>query len=119
MTTPSSARSSAPNLPDSKKSSTFELRDIPVGESQWQTSRSDLGEARDLIDSRRLSLIDQSQGLHGPGLTPPESLLDRHESQLPPVDVGKDAYLFLAACFVLEGVVWGMRNTNEAFFGQR
>ncbi|KAK7711200.1 hypothetical protein SLS57_008115 [Botryosphaeria dothidea] len=129
MTTPSSARSSAPNLPDSKKSSTFELRDIPVGESQWQTSRSDLGEARDLIDSRRLSLIDQSQGLHGPGLTPPESLLDRHESQLPPVDVGKDAYLFLAACFVLEGVVWGFAftfgvfqeyySTHEPFVGEK
>ncbi|KAF4301587.1 Major facilitator superfamily [Botryosphaeria dothidea] len=126
MTTPSSARSSAANLPDSKKSSTFELRDTPVGESQWRTN---LGEARDLPDSRRLSLIDQSQGLRGPGLTPPESLLDRHESQLPPVDGGKDAYLFLAACFVLEGVVWGFAftfgvfqeyySTHEPFIGEK
>lgn len=31
-----------------------------------------------------------------------------HEfSQLPPVDGGKDAWLFLAACFVVEGLVWG------------
>ncbi|KAK3313540.1 major facilitator superfamily domain-containing protein [Apodospora peruviana] len=28
--------------------------------------------------------------------------------QLPPVDTGKDAWLFLAACFVLECLVWGM-----------
>ena len=27
--------------------------------------------------------------------------------QLPPVDGGKDAWLFLAACFVLEVFVWG------------
>lgn len=32
----------------------------------------------------------------------------RHEfSQLPPVDGGKDAWLFLAACFVVEALVWG------------
>lgn len=26
---------------------------------------------------------------------------------LPPVDTGKDAWLFLAACFVMEAMVWG------------
>lgn len=30
-----------------------------------------------------------------------------NESQLPPVDGGKDAWLFLAACFVIEALVWG------------
>lgn len=29
------------------------------------------------------------------------------ESTLPPVDGGKDAWLFLAACFVVEALVWG------------
>ncbi|KAH7320831.1 major facilitator superfamily domain-containing protein [Stachybotrys elegans] len=31
----------------------------------------------------------------------------RHEFSLPPVDGGKDAWLFLAACFLLEALVWG------------
>lgn len=31
-----------------------------------------------------------------------------HEFSLPPVDRGKDAWLFLAACFVIEALVWGM-----------
>jgi len=30
-----------------------------------------------------------------------------HEFSLPPVDRGKDAWLFLAACFVVEALVWG------------
>jgi hypothetical protein len=29
------------------------------------------------------------------------------EFSLPPVDGGKDAWLFLAACFVVEALVWG------------
>jgi hypothetical protein len=27
--------------------------------------------------------------------------------QLPPVDGGKDAWLFLTACFIIEALVWG------------
>lgn len=27
---------------------------------------------------------------------------------LPPTDGGKDAWLFLFACFMLEGLIWGM-----------
>lgn len=30
-----------------------------------------------------------------------------HEFSLPPVDTGKDAWFFLAACFVIEALVWG------------
>jgi hypothetical protein len=30
-----------------------------------------------------------------------------HEFSLPPVDSGKDAWLFLAACFVMEALIWG------------
>ena len=29
------------------------------------------------------------------------------EFSLPPVDSGKDAWLFLAACFVMEALIWG------------
>jgi hypothetical protein len=39
------------------------------------------------------------------GTPPPEG---RHEFQLPPADGGKDAWLFLAACFIIEALVWGM-----------
>ncbi|KAK3391888.1 major facilitator superfamily domain-containing protein [Sordaria brevicollis] len=35
--------------------------------------------------------------------------------QLPPVDGGKDAWLFLAACFVVEGLVWGFPSSFGIF----
>jgi hypothetical protein len=31
-----------------------------------------------------------------------------HHFSLPPVDGGKDAWLFLAAAFIVEALVWGM-----------
>jgi hypothetical protein len=30
-----------------------------------------------------------------------------HEFSLPPTDTGKDAWLFLAACWAVEALVWG------------
>lgn len=49
-------------------------------------------------------------------------------SSLPPVDGGKQAWLFLAACFAIEMLVWGFPfsfgvfqnyySTNEPFAGQ-
>lgn len=37
-----------------------------------------------------------------------------HEVQLPPVDGGFHAWMFLAASFVIEGLVWGMlRASNQ------
>lgn len=30
------------------------------------------------------------------------------KKEVPPTDRGKHAYLFLAACFVLEALIWGM-----------
>ncbi len=36
-----------------------------------------------------------------------ETESERQEFSLPPVDHGKDAYLFLGACFTVEGLVWG------------
>ena len=56
---------------------------------------------------------DSSQAAFGPAYgtdviaaeTPSQAPL--HEFSLPPVDGGKDAWLFLAACFMIEGLVWG------------
>ena len=36
------------------------------------------------------------------------------DSALPTVDGGKDAWLFLAACFVVEALVWGTTSTQRA-----
>ncbi|KAJ5925264.1 hypothetical protein N7454_007903 [Penicillium verhagenii] len=36
-----------------------------------------------------------------------EALSEHHEANLPPVDGGKRAWLFLAACFVIEALIWG------------
>lgn len=36
-----------------------------------------------------------------------------NDSSLPPVDEGKDAWLFLAACFVVEALVWGENPDNH------
>jgi hypothetical protein len=35
-----------------------------------------------------------------------------HGSSLPPVDGGKDAWLFLAACFIIEALVWGKSGSR-------
>jgi hypothetical protein len=40
---------------------------------------------------------------------------DDTEQQLPPIDRGKDAWLFLAACFVMEALVWGFAFTYGVF----
>ncbi|KAL1963328.1 hypothetical protein VTN77DRAFT_8449 [Rasamsonia byssochlamydoides] len=50
-----------------------------------------------------------------------------NEAQLPPVDGGKDAWLFLGACFIIEALVWGFTfafgifqdyySTHEPFKG--
>ncbi|KAK8126698.1 uncharacterized protein PG998_002457 [Apiospora kogelbergensis] len=38
---------------------------------------------------------------------PSETSINRQEFSLPPVDTGKDAWLFLAACWAVEALVWG------------
>lgn len=40
---------------------------------------------------------------------------ERQVSALPPVDGGKDAWLFLAACFAIEALVWGFPFTFGIF----
>lgn len=38
----------------------------------------------------------------------PDDIYLAHVDRLPPVDRGKDAYLFLAAAWAIEALVWGM-----------
>ncbi|KAL3472268.1 MFS general substrate transporter [Aspergillus californicus] len=52
------------------------------------------------------------------GLQAVEKSLSNTENatqQLPPVDRGMDAWLFLAACFVMEALVWGFAFTYGVF----
>ena len=56
-----------------------------------------------------------------------ETQPEAHEFSLPPVDHGRAAYFFLAACFVVEALVWGFPfsfgvfqdyySTHEPFAG--
>lgn len=108
MAPSSTAASSNTHLTKSNKSSAFELREIGDDGHQRHAQDASNDSAGASTSSHRLSHVDQSsEYLQGPGLTPPESLADRNESQLPPVDGGKDAWLFLAACFLIEALVWG------------
>lgn len=43
----------------------------------------------------------------------PSDRPDGRETILPPVDRGKDAYLFLTACFVFEALIWGMPSPEN------
>lgn len=44
---------------------------------------------------------------HGTGARPED--LQTHS--LPPTDGGKDAWLYLFSCFMLEAMIWGERKT--------
>ena len=50
-----------------------------------------------------VELLPQGTGSH------PE---DHQTHSLPPTDGGKDAWLFLLSCFMLEAMIWGERKTN-------
>lgn len=40
-------------------------------------------------------------------VSPDGSTADLHEANLPPVDRGRGAWGFLAACFMIEALIWG------------
>ncbi|KAJ6163458.1 hypothetical protein N7497_003437 [Penicillium chrysogenum] len=45
----------------------------------------------------------------------------QNDAQLPPIDGGMNAWLFLAACFVMEALVWGFAFTYgvfQAYYGE-
>jgi hypothetical protein len=58
--------------------------------------------------------IELQSSDHSPRTASPERRAEDGNGQempsLPPVDSGKDAYLFLAACFMIEALVWGTNS---------
>jgi hypothetical protein len=50
-----------------------------------------------------------------PAIDPESPGEGANEFSLPPIDGGKDAWLFLAACFTLEGTVWGFPSVFGVF----
>ncbi|KAH6850033.1 major facilitator superfamily domain-containing protein [Chaetomium sp. MPI-CAGE-AT-0009] len=76
--------------------------------------------------------IELQSSDHSPRTASPERQAEDGNGQempsLPPVDRGKDAYLFLAACFMIEALVWGFSycfgvfqnyySTHEPFIGE-
>ena len=52
--------------------------------------------------------VYRSYGATGSRTSSPGTADDDDESTLPPTDHGWSAWLFLAGCFWLEGLVWGM-----------
>ncbi|KAK7969091.1 MFS general substrate transporter [Apiospora saccharicola] len=70
--------------------------------------------SQDLNDSNRGSTtmaIPMQQIQSGPS----QSGTARHEFSLPPVDTGKDAWCFLAACWAVEALVWGFSFSFGVF----
>lgn len=49
-------------------------------------------------------------------------LVDHHkdlgEKGLPPIDSGRRAWLFLAACFIIEGLIWGIYSYTLPLNGE-
>jgi len=82
----------------------------PLGNPRFEAGRKSRG-------------VDPTSSSYNPALRPVEAPVgsaspsndavdssDEHERQmadLPPVDGGKDAWLFLTACFAVEALVWG------------
>ena len=54
----------------------------------------------------------RSYGATDPRKSGPDTADDDYESKLPPTDRGWSAWLFLAGCFWLEGLVWGKLITD-------
>jgi len=81
------------------------LRQIHRGAAGGETSSSSSGTRTNKPDDVFTSSGDITD-VESP--SPLEAQPRNEFQQLPPVDGGKDAWLFLAACFILECLVWGM-----------
>lgn len=68
----------------------------------WGPKEASPADAEGLAGSKESFTLEPDSGEGGNNLAP-----HHHEFSLPPVDRGKDAWLFLAACFVVEALVWG------------
>lgn len=84
---------------------TVPLRQIRMGVAGGEASSSSSDTRTNKTDDVFTSSGDTTD-VESPS---PLDVQPRNEfQQLPPVDGGKDAWLFLAACFVLESLVWGI-----------
>ena len=63
-----------------------------------------------VMESSTIELHPRESALGDDSAEPNMNSVDvRHEfPALPPVDRGKDAWLFLGACFMVEALIWGM-----------
>lgn len=77
-----------------------ELASFPQGSRDVSVQESKVGSRS---NSNILCATPNTQGTEDGLDSPPPS----HEFSLPAVDSGKDAWLFLAACFVMEALIWG------------
>ncbi|KAL4919608.1 MFS general substrate transporter [Aspergillus aurantiobrunneus] len=68
----------------------------------------------DAISASHSASNEAEKGVHTP--EPTEATHLSHDPHAyPPIDRGKDAWLFLAACFVMEALVWGFAFTYGVF----
>ncbi|KEF54148.1 uncharacterized protein A1O9_09943 [Exophiala aquamarina CBS 119918] len=68
-------------------------------------------EALELQRSRASGNDSRRSSIEGPVLSDHDTI----ESQLPPADQGKDAWLFLTSCFFLEALIWGFAFSFGVF----
>lgn len=73
------------------------------------TATSSTLELRDRTESDGEATSDSLVHAHGTG---DDAVEGRHEFSLPPVDRGKDAWFFLAACFFVEALTWGTNKLS-------
>lgn len=101
------SKSGFPRLP----SATITRTVPPESPIELMTPNASIAES-----SKANSYNTHSSSTSVPLATDPESPLEgRHGFSLPPVDGGKDAWLFLAACFTLEATVWGFPSVFGVF----
>lgn len=73
----------------------------------------------DEIEGSHFSAYEPEKGLHNAqdGTHDAAHLSDVHDGteRLPPMDGGMEAWFFLAACFVMEALVWGFAFSYGIF----
>lgn len=69
------------------------------------------------VTRSRLSASEAEKGVHTPpnGTTDGTHLSNIHDGAPPAMDGGMNAWLFLAACFAMEALVWGFAFTYGVF----
>lgn len=65
------------------------------------------------IELRPQGILSELETDNHSGVTLQDDSGEHQEFSLPPADRGKDAWLFLAAGFVVEAFVWGKEMPND------